>query len=286
VIANLLIGLREGLEAALVVSVLAAYVVKTGRRRLLSSIWLGVGIATAVALGFGAALTYGSQGLSDGAEETIAGVLSIMAVALVTWMIFWMASASRTMSRDLRAHVDAHASSPWSLAVIAALAVGREGIETALFLWATTRSSGETGAAPLVGALIGLALAAGLGYALYAGAVRINLTKFFTISGGALIVIAAGVLAYGVHELQEVGIFPGEDLLAFDISGAIPASGVLGTLLRGTLNFSPTPTVLQVAAWVAYVVVVGLLFARTLRRGSGGTKTPSETVEAALRPVR
>jgi high-affinity iron transporter len=286
VIANLLIGLREGLEAALVVSVLAAYVVKTGRRRLLSSIWLGVGIATAVALGFGALLTYGSQGLDNGAEEKIAGGLSILAVALVTWMIFWMASASRTLSHDLRARVDAHASSPWSLAVVAALAVGREGIETALFLWATTRSSGETGAGPIVGALIGIALAAGLGYALYAGAVRINLTKFFTVTGGALIVIAAGVLAYGVHELQEVGIFPGGDVMAFDISGAIPASGVLGTVLRGTLNFSPTPTVLQVGVWVAYVVVVGLFFARTLRRGSHGTKTPVTTDEADLHPVR
>jgi high-affinity iron transporter len=140
VIPNLLIGLREGLEAVLVVSVLVAYLVKSDRRSQLPFVWVGTGVAVAVSLGFGALLTFGPQGLSGEAEDAIAGSLAVLAVVFVTWMIFWMAKASRTLATDLRAHIDAGAT-PWSLVLLAALAVGREGLETAFFLWAATRSA-------------------------------------------------------------------------------------------------------------------------------------------------
>jgi high-affinity iron transporter len=280
---NFLIGLREGLEAALVVSILIAYLVKTDRRHLLGRIWLGVAIAVVVSLGFGAALTFGPKGLTFEAQELIGGLLSIVAVGFVTWMIFWMAGAAKNISGELRHRIDAAAArSPNMLIVVAMLAVGREGLETALFLWAATRSAtaaGESSATPLLAAVLGIAVAVLLGYLMYRGALRINLTKFFTVTGAFLILIAAGVLAYGIHDLQEAGVLPGLHSLAFDVSAQIPPGSVLGTLLKGVFNFSPATTWLEFLAWWAYVLPTGFLFWRTMRSRSAAP--PSRTKEHA-----
>jgi high-affinity iron transporter len=269
--ANYLVGLREGLEAAIVVGILVAYLVRSGRARLLPRIWAGVGLAVLVSLGFGALLTYGPRGLTFEAQELIGGGLSIVAVGFVTWMVFWMAGAARHMSGELRTRVDRAAdASAWSLVVVAMLAVGREGLETALFLWAATRAAtgaaGEGTADPLLGAGLGLLTAVALGYLLYRGAIRIDLARFFTWTGGFLIVVAAGVLAYGVHDLQEARVLPGLNDLAFDVSGTVSPSGWLGTLLKGVFNFSPATTTLEAAAWLAYLIPVAVLFARMTRR--------------------
>ena len=263
-IANYLIGLREGLEAALVVSILIAYVVKSDRRQLLPRIWLGVGIAIGISLLFGAILTFGPKGLTFEAQEAIGGVLSIVAVVFVTWMIFWMARAARGISGELRSQIDKAAEgSGWRLVVVAMLAVGREGLETALFLWAatqaTTRGTSST-AAPLIGAALGIATAVLLGYLMYRGALRINLTRFFTWTGAFLILVAGGVLSYGVHDLQEAGILPGLDNLAFDVSAAVPPTSWYGTLLKGVFNFSPATTWLEEVVWVGYVVPTMTIF--------------------------
>jgi len=277
--ANYLIGLREGLEATLIVVLLMAYLVKSGRRHLLPRMWAGVGFAVAVSCAFGALLTYGPRGLTFEAQEAIGGSLSVLAVGLVTWMVFWMARTARTLGSDLRSRVDVHSGgTAWGLAVVAAVAVGREGLETALFLWAAAQSSGSS-TSPLLGALLGLATAAALGYLLHRGALKVNLGKFFTWSGAALIVIAGGVLAYAVHDFQEAGILPGLHTLAFDVSAAVPPPSWYGTLLKGTLNFSPATTWFEAAAWLLYVPPVMYLYFRANRRSH--TFTPDRATAAA-----
>lgn len=280
--ANYLIGLREGLEASLMVVILIAYLVRSGRRHLLPSIWCGVAAAVLVSLGFGALLTWGPRRLTFQAQEAIGGILSIVAVGFVTWMVFWMATHARGLSSELRGRIDVAAGAGGiSLALVAFLAVGREGLETALFLWAATQAAaGSTGttAAPLIGALLGILTAAALGYGFHRGFLKINLSKFFTWTGIILIIIAGGVLAYGVHDLQEAGILPGLNNLAFDVSGAIPPSSWYGTLLKGVLNFSPATTWLEAAAWVLYVVPTLTLFLRRVHR-----RTPAPAPAPALR---
>ncbi len=283
--ANFLIGLREGLEAALVVSILVAYLVKTDRRHLLPRIWIGVGIAVAVSLAFGAALTFGPKGLTFEAQELIGGMLSIIAVGFVTWMIFWMARAARSISGVLRTQIDEAADARrWSLVIVAMLAVGREGLETALFLWAATqaaaRGTGST-TTPLIGAALGLAVAVLLGFLIYRGALKINLSRFFTWTGVFLIVVAAGVLAYGVHDLQEAGFLPGLYNLAFDVSDTIPPGSWYGTLLKGVFNFSPATTKLEAAAWLAYFVPTLTIFLVKVRQRSRTTSRPASAASVS-----
>ncbi len=261
-LANLLIGLREGLEAALVVGILVAYLVRTGRRELLTQVWLGVGIAVAASLAVGALLTFGPQGLSFRAQEAIGGGMSLVAVALVTWMIFWMARTARHLKADLTGRLDdALAAGRWAVLVTSLFAVGREGLETALFLWAAAQATGSS-TSPLLGAGLGLAIAVVLGWALYRGAVRLDLRAFFAWSGLGLVVVSAGVLAYGIHDLQEAALLPGLGSLAFDVSAAVPPDSWYGTLLKGTVNFSPATTWLQAIAWTAYFVPVTWLYVR------------------------
>lgn len=281
-IANLLIGLREGLEAALVVGILMAYVVKLQRRDVLPRLWMGVGLAVALSLGLGALLTFGAYGLSFEAKEVIGGSLSIAATALVTWMIFWMLRTARNLGSSLRSDVDNHLTGAgWGLVLVAFLAVGREGIETALFIWAAVQATGET-TLPLLGAGIGIAIAIALGWLIYRGVVRINLGTFFAWTGFFLIIVAAGVLSYGVHDLQEAGVLPGLRTLAFDVTATIPPDSWYGTLLKGTINFSPATTWLEAIVWVLYTVPVLTLFVRALRRPQPGTPSPANNSAPTL----
>lgn len=263
-LSNYLIGLREGLEAALVVGILVAYLVKIERRDRLAPLWIGVGIAIAASLGFGAMLTYTSSSMSFEAQEAFGGIMSILAVGFVTWMVFWMRRAARSMRSELHGRLDAAlAIGPVALVTTAMIAVGREGLETALFLWANVQATGST-AEPLAGAVLGLATAVVLGYLIYRRAVAIDLAKFFTWTGAALIVVAAGVLAYGFHDLQEAGIITFGTATAWDITGWYSASSWYGSVLKGIFNFSPNPTVLEVVVWFAYLVPTTILFFRGL----------------------
>lgn len=271
-LANYLIGLREGLEAALVISILIAYVVAIGRRDLLPRLWMGVGLAVTLSLTVGAILTFGAYGLSFEAQEIIGGLLSILATTLVTWMIFWMARSASHLASDLRASVDTQLDgSGWGLVVVAFIAVAREGIETALFIWAAVTASGST-AVPLWGAALGIATAIALGYLIYRGIISINLSVFFSVTGVFLIVVAAGVLAYGVHDLQEAGVLPGLYNLAFDVSAIIPPDSWYGTVLKGVFNFSPATTWLELVTWIAYIVPVMTIFLVTIRRSAAARR--------------
>jgi high-affinity iron transporter len=275
-VSNALIGLREGLEAALVVVILAAFLVKTNRRYALRYVWTGVAAAVVLSVALGAVLTFGTSRLSFEQQELIGGIASIVAVGFVTAMVFWMRTAARTISGELKGRLDkALDVGPWAVAFVGFLGVGREGLETAIFFYATTEAAGQGQIQPMLGWIIGLAGAVLLGIAIYKGAVKINLGKFFRYTGILLIVVAAGILAYGIHDLQEAGVLPGLNNLAFDVSAAIPPDSWYGTLLKGIFNFSPNTTWLQAVAWVLYVGVVLTLFLRPVRVPSTPSSSPA-----------
>jgi high-affinity iron transporter len=277
-----LIGLREGLEASLVVSILIAYLVKTDRRDKIPAVWAGVAVAIAISLGFGAALEYTSANMTFEAQEAFGGIMSIIAVGFVTWMIFWMRRTARSIKGELQGKVDrALEMGTAALVAIAFLAVAREGLETALFIWSAANSgSTSSGPPPIVGAVLGLLVAAVIGYLLYRGAIRINLAKFFTWTGAGLVLVAGGVLAYGFHDLQEAGILPGLNSLAFDVSDTITTGSVIGTLLKGIFNFSPQTTWVEATAWVLYVVPVMFLFLRRPKAEPAADPRPKAPVAA------
>ena len=286
--ATFLIGLREGLEAALVAGILVAYISRLGRRDVLPRLWIGVGLAVALSLALGAIFTFGAYALTTAAQELIGGLLSLTAVAMVTWMIFWMQRAGRTLKNTLHAEIDRAlaAATLWSLVVIGFVSVAREGVETTLLLWSMVQSFGNAPEA-LLGALLGLLAAVVLGWLLARGMLRLDLRRFFTWTGAFLIVVAAGVLAYGIHDLQEAGALPGPYTAlapldpttgsvatgwvgfpfgwAFDVSGVIAPGGPLAALLQATIGFTPQMSWLQVIAWAIYVAVVTFVFVRNLR---------------------
>ena len=261
-LANLLIALREGLEAALVVSIIVAYLVKSDRRDALPKLWLGVGLAALVPLVAGAIMTWGPKTLTFQAQEILGGLLSFVAVGLVTWMIFWMGKNARELKGELEGSLSktlAEGGSGWGVVWIAVVAVGREGVETALFVWATVRSSIETSIMQTTaGVVTGLVLAVVLGVLIYQGAVRINLRIFFAVTGYFLIVVAAGIVAYGIGDLQEAGLLPGHTSHAWDLSSYLPANTSplhwLYVLLEAMFQLNLQPSVLQVLGWCLYIV--------------------------------
>ncbi|MEU0409358.1 iron uptake transporter permease EfeU [Streptomyces griseorubiginosus] len=262
---SFLIGLREGLEAGLIVSILVATLVRAGARARLPQVWTGVLAAIALALSFGAVLTFTAASLSATAQEAFGGTLSVIAVAFVTAMVFWMRRSAHSLSGEIKGKVTgALGMGAGVLVATSFLAVGREGLETALFLWTTAQAAGES-AGPLTGAAVGLVLAAALCWGLYRRVLRINLTKFFTATGAVLIVIAAGVLGYGLRDLQEGGVLPGQTSYAFDLSGSVDAGAWYSTLVQGVLNLTPAMTWLQVLGYGGYLAVVMTLFVRGVR---------------------
>ncbi|HEY6892211.1 MAG TPA: iron uptake transporter permease EfeU, partial [Solirubrobacter sp.] len=278
---NYLIGLREGLEASLVVSILIAYLVKVGRRDRLVGVGVGAGCAVAISVLFGALLTYTSSSIlqTGQSRELFGGTLSIVAVGFVTWMIFWM----RRTARHMRADLSGALRSALELGVVAVaatafMAVAREGLETALFFWSAVQAAGST-LSPILGFVLGVLTSIVIAWLLYRRSVSLNLARFFTWTGAGLVIVAAGVLAYGVHDLQEGGALGGLDSLAFDISAQVPPSSWYGTLLKGTINLSPQTTVLQAIVWTLYIVPVMALFfwgdRIRLRRAANAASTSS-----------
>jgi high-affinity iron transporter len=278
---SFLIGLREGLEAALIVAILVAYLVRTDNGHALRRLWIGVGAAIGLSILLGLGLTFASEELGDTAAEAFAGITSLIAVGLITWMIFWMALNARHIRARLHGELDrALATSAVAVTMVAFFAVIREGLETAIFLWAGIRASGD-GTASVVGALLGLAAAVVLGVLMYQGAVRLNLAALFTWTGALLVLVAGGILRYAVHEFQEVGWLPGEGAVAIDVSATFPPDGIPATMVRGLLSLSPTMTWLEVLVWFAYVVPTLIAFFLVIRRRDAAKPAPAEQPQQA-----
>ncbi|MEO6629717.1 MAG: iron uptake transporter permease EfeU [Aquihabitans sp.] len=260
-----LTGLREGLEAALVVSILLTFLIRGEHRDRIPALWAGVATAVVLSMGFGALLHFSSANMSFTAREAFGGTLSIVAVGFVTWMVFWMRRAAHTLKGELSGRMESAVEmGSTAVALAALLAVGREGLETALFIYPTFQAQGS-GAGPAIGAVLGLATAVAIGFLIYRGTVHLNLGTFFRYTGVALIVIAAGVLAYGVHDLQEAAILPGIDNLAWDIKGWEVTSWY-GAIIKGVFNLGPQMTVLEVITYMAYLVPTMFLFLRPVAR--------------------
>jgi len=261
-LATYLIGLREGLEATLVVSILVAFLVKADRKDRLPQVWAGVALAVALSVFFGWLLSYTETTLLQRYEqrELFEAVTSVLAVGFVTWMIFWMRRAARSIAGELRSKLhDALAVGSIAVGVMAFLAVVREGLETSLIFYSAVQgASSNTG--PLLALVGGIVSAVGIGWLMYASAVRINLAVFFTWTGALLILVAAGIFKYGVHDFQEADVLSGLNDLAYDISGVLDPNAWYTALLTGMFNITPTASVLETIAWLAYGVPVLVIF--------------------------
>jgi len=273
-LSTFIIALREGLEAALIVGILVAYLVKSDRRAFLTPLWAGVMLAVVVSLASGAFLTFTSTELSSHGEEFFAGTTSLLAVGLVTWMVFWMKRTARYLKGQLEGQMSAAIlGGPLALAGAAFFAVVREGLETSLFIYANFKTVSSTPSAT-VGLLLGLGVAIALGYLIYRSSIKINLGKFFTYTGTALIVVAAGVLSYGIHEFQELGWLPGPDFFIWDITSVLPKDSLLGGILAGTIGFDTTTSWLQFIVWATYLGIVLSLYLKRSAPKAAPTLTP------------
>lgn len=285
---GLLTGLREGVEAALIVSIILAYLAKTGNQRHFSRIWAGTGAAIAMSIAVGVFLFVTIGGFEEPAEQIFEGFAMLLAATVVTWMLFWMRRTSANIKGELHASVDRALvdGGIFGLAVLAFTAVIREGIETALFLMGQATAAGTQATSTLVGAVIGLAIAVAIGWGLYRGARVINLRTFFTWTGIGLIFIAAGLLSHGIHEFIDAGWITVGTGTAFDISGILPhdpeagALGVVGSILRALVGYSSTPEWITFIAWLGYIVAVLYLYTRPVRPAGGRPASQPERTTA------
>ena len=279
---GLLTGLREGVEAALIVAIVLAYLVKTGHGQYAGRIWLGAGAAIATSLVVGLAIFLTVGGLQEPYEQIFEGLTMLVAAAVVTWMLFWMRRQAASVKGELQHAVDRALSegSVWGLAVLAFAAVIREGIETSLFLVGQADSADTAAPSVLVGALVGLAIAVAIGFVFYHGTRRINLGAFFRWTGVGLIFIAAGLLSHAIAEFVEVGVITVGTQTAFDISATLPHEEGIGLFLRALFGYTSQPEVITLAVWATYIVVVLALFLRPVRR------PPAPVNAATSQPVQ
>jgi high-affinity iron transporter len=278
--AAFVIALREGIEAALIVSIILAYLKQLGATDRARLVWWGTALAVLLSGAVGTAIFIAGAEFEGTAEQVFEGLVTLAAVGVLTWMIFWMRRQGARIRSELQEKVDsALVTGGLALAGLAFFAVLREGIETALFLFAAAKGTAVEGSAiapatQVTGAVLGLALAIVLGVLLYRGGIRMNLRSFFRVTGMILIVVAAGLFAYSLHELQEAGWLPFLEAHAYDLSASLPDDAGVGAILRGLVGYNADPTWLEVVGWAAYLVVVGGFFLRT--PGVPGSKSRPE----------
>jgi high-affinity iron transporter len=259
-----LVTTREGLEASLIVGIVLAYLAKTENRRYFRIIWLGTAAAVALSILTGAALFFTVGELEGRAEQIFEGIAMFSAVGVLTWMIFWMRKQAANIKRELEAKLAGAiaAGSAIGLASVVFFAVLREGWETALFLFAISESSEPV--VTSVGAALGLLVSITLGVALYMGSRRLNLRQFFTVTGIFLIVFAAGLFAHGIHEFQEAGILPATVEHVWNTNGLVSEDSSFGQFLTALFGYNGNPSLLEVAAWAAFLVTALAFFVRPL----------------------
>ncbi|WP_432523495.1 iron uptake transporter permease EfeU [Kineococcus sp. SYSU DK006] len=268
-LATFVIGLREGLEAALVVGIVAAFLVQRGRPRALRLVWAGVLLAAALCLGAAAALQAATRQLPQRQQEQLETVLALVAVAMVTWMIVWMARHARTLRTELEGAASAALArgSAWALVAMAFLAVLREGLETSVFLLATYQASARH-ADGAIGASLGIALAVVLGWLVYRGGVRLDLARLFRVTGALLVLVAAGLVMSAAHTAYEAGWLLAGQQQVLDLSALVTPGTVRAALLQGVLGWQPRPTLAEVTGWLLYAVPVLALVLWPRRRAA------------------
>jgi high-affinity iron transporter len=259
-LATFFLMLREGLEAALIVGIIAAYLVKIGRRDALPKIVTGVVAAIGLSIGLGLLITFTIEKLPLVVQETLEGLAAVLAVGVLTWMLFWMRRQGRAIKGELEQGVDVALSkgSTRALVGLAFLAVIREGVETVLFLIPIFSFNG-TGIDVVLGGIFGLLISVGVGWAIFAAGVRVNLRRFFTVTGTVLIFVAAGLVAFAIAEFGEAGLFSNTGA-AFDLNRVLPDNGPIGSVLRGLFGYRSAPTPLELVGYLAYLIPVLFLF--------------------------
>lgn len=267
-LAPFLIMLREGIEAALIVGIIASYLRQTGRRAWLPTIWVGVLLAVAVSLFAGAGLQWASASFPQKIQELIEAAIGLIAVAALVGMVFWMRRAGRSIKGELHSSVEGAigGGGGWaasaSLIGVVFLAVAREGLESVFFLLATFQQAPDGAAAR--GAALGIALSVAVGWAIYAGALRINLSRFFRWTGVVILIVAAGLFASVFRALHEAGLWNIWLEPVYDLSLTLPETSPLGTVLSGLLGYREAPSRGEVVAWVGFLAITLPLFLRPL----------------------
>jgi high-affinity iron transporter len=271
VLSSLLITLREGLEAALIIGIILAYLVRTDNRQGFKPVWLGTSLAVVISLIAGATIYLLAGEFSGRAEEIFEGLAMFLAVGVLTWMIFWMRQQAVDIKTHLHAQVKSvlNSGSSLGLVVLAFVVVVREGIETVLFLFAATRVA-ESPVLFAAGGLLGLSIAIGIGYSLYKGASRLNLRVFFNVTSLLLIAFAAGLLAHGIHEFHEAGIIPPIVEHVWDVNHILPEKTTLGRFLTAIVGYNANPSLVEVVAYLVYLTLaLGSYFRPTrVKKGS------------------
>ena len=269
-VSALLITLREGLEAALIIGIILAYLSRTGNRQGFKHVWLGTLLAVVTSLIAGAAIYFSAGKLKGQAEEVFEGLAMLTAAGVLTWMIFWMRRQAVNIKGHLHAQIQSTLSSGSSLGLVmlAFVAVAREGIETVLFLFAATRVA-ESTILSVSGGLLGLALAVAIGYGIYKGTSRLNLRAFFNVTSLLLILFAAGLLAHGIHEFHEAEIIPPIVEHVWDVNHILPEKSAFGRFLTAIFGYNANPSLVEVVAYFSYLgfALVGYFRPTTVKKG-------------------
>jgi len=258
---SLLITLREGLEAALIIGIILAFLNSTGNRRWFKYVWIGTGVALFTSVLAGGVLFVTVGAFEGRTEEIFEGFAMLLAAGVLTWMIFWMRKQARNIKAHLHDDIQTAISNGSSLALasLAFVAVVREGIETALFLFAATRGE-ESPLLAVIGGMIGVIAAIGIGYVVYKGTTKLNLKAFFNVTGILLILFAGGLLAHGIHELQEAGLVPIVIEHVWDVNNILPESSTVGRFFSAIFGYNGDPSLIEVITYTGYLVSMPFLF--------------------------